>query len=207
MADQTPRMPEEDIPSAVPRKPGPRSLQLVWIIPIVAALVGGWLVVKSVWEQGPHVTIQFRSAEGIEAGKTRIKHKAVDSGIVKAIELSDDNKSVIVTAELNRKAARGFLVEDTRFWVVRPRIAGGEVSGLGTLLAGSYIGGEPGTSKVEKREFVGLESPPVIVSDLPGRQFTLVAEDVGRFDVNSPVYFRGVQAGRVISIDLPPDGK
>ena len=206
MADE-PRLPEDDIPEAVPRKPGPRSLQLVWIIPIIAALVGGWIAIKSFWEQGPTITIQFRSAEGIEAGKTRIKHKAVDIGLVKSIALSPDRKSVVVTAELARNAGRGFLADDSRFWVVRPRIVGGEISGLGTLLAGAYIGGDPGTSSNEKRDFVGLEVPPVITSDLPGKQFTLVADDLGRLDVNSPVYYRGVQAGRVVSTELPPDGK
>ncbi len=89
---------------------------------------------------------------------------------------------------------------DSRFWVVRPRIAGGEVSGLGTLLAGSYIGADPGHSKTEsKRISTGLETPPVVTSDLPGRAFTLLASNLGSLDVNSPVYYRGVLAGRVVS--------
>ena len=207
MAEERELPDPDDVPRAVPRKPGPRLLQPIWIIPLVAILIGGWIALKHFLEQGPRITIQFKSAEGIEPGKTRIKHKAVDVGIVRSVTLSGDFKNVIVTAEMDREASRGFLVEDTRFWVVRPRIAGGQVSGLTTLLAGSYIGGDPGTSKNEKRDFVGLETPPAITSDLQGKQFTLRGDDLGSLDVNSPVYFRGVLAGRVISADLPPDGK
>lgn len=197
----------DDIPQAVERPRGARSVQLVWIVPIVAALVGAWILVQSAWEQGPTITIRFESGEGIEAGKTRIKHKAVDIGTVTAVELSEDRKSVVVTAEIDRKAAGGFLVEDSRFWVVRPRIAGGQISGLGTLLAGSYIGGDPGKSQVERRHFEGLETPPPITSDLAGRQFMLGADDLGSLDIGSPVYYRGIVAGRVISTEIRPDGR
>ena len=199
--------PADDIPSAVDRKPGPRSLQLIWVVPVVAAIIGGWLALKAVWERGPHVTIQFASGEGIEAGKTRIKHKAVDVGIVRSVGLSQDRKAVIVTAELARNVADGFLVDDTRFWVVRPRIAGGQISGLGTLLAGSYIGSDPGKSSVEKRDFVGLETPPPVTSDQAGGTFVLRADDLGSLDIGSPVYYRGVTVGNVVSTEVPPDGK
>lgn len=203
MADPIP----EDVPAAVDRKPGPRSLQLIWLVPLVAAAIGGWLALKAVWDRGPVLTIQFASGEGIEAGKTRIKHKSVDVGVVRSVGLSRDHKAVIVTAELDRSLADGFLVEDTRFWVVRPRIAGGQVSGLGTLLAGSYIGSDPGKSKVEKRDFVGLETPPPVTSDQSGRTFALRADDLGSLDIGSPVFYRGVTAGRVVSAEVPGDGR
>ncbi len=197
----------DEIPHAVARKGGPRSLQAVWIVPLIAAIIGGWLAFRSLVEHGPTITIQFQSAEGIEARKTKIKHNAVDIGTVKTIRLSPDRKSAIVTAEMAREVSSGFLLEDTRFWVVRPRIAGGQISGLGTLLGGSYIGADPGKSTEERREFVGLESPPQVTSGLPGRQFVLSAEDLGSLDIGSPVYFRGVVAGRVVSTELRPDGK
>jgi paraquat-inducible protein B len=197
----------DDIPQAVERQPGARSLQLIWIVPIIAALVGGFIALKSVWEHGPTITIRFLSGEGIEAGKTRIKHKAVDIGTVKSVGLTPDHKTVLVTAEIDRNAAAGFLVEDTRFWVVRPRIAGGQISGLGTLLAGSYIGSDPGHSKTEKRDFAGLETPPAITSDLPGRQFRLRTDDLAALDIGSPVYFRGIVAGRVVSTEIANDGR
>ena len=206
---ETPRAHPEDVPvpDAVPRERGPRSFQLVWLIPIVALLVGGWIAAKAMWEHGPAITIEFKTAEGIEANKTRIRHKAVDIGTVTHVKLSDDNKAVIVTAQLDRDAGRSFLAEDTRFWVVRPRIAGGQISGLGTLLAGSYIGADPGRSATERREFTGLETPPPITADVPGRRFMLRADELGALDNNSPVYYRGVLAGRVISIEVPPEGK
>jgi paraquat-inducible protein B len=207
MSDPNPLPDQESVAEAVPRKPGPRLLQPIWIIPIVAVVIGAWLAMKNYLDQGPTIELQFKSAEGIEPGKTRIKHKAVDIGIVRSVRLSGDFKTAIVKAEMDRSASRGFLVEDTRFWVVRPRFAGGQVSGLATLFAGAYIGADPGTSNNEKREFQGLENPPIITTDQPGRQYTLHADDLGTLDVNSPVYFRGVLAGRVVSADLPSDGR
>lgn len=195
------------IPEAVERKAAPRSLQLVWLVPIAALLIGGWLAFKAVWDKGPTITIQFQSGEGIEAGKTRIKNKAVDIGTVRSVTLSRDRKAVVVTADIDRQAADGFLVEDTKFWVVRPRIAGGQVSGLGTLLAGSYIGSDPGKSRTEKREFVGMETPPPITSDMAGKPYKLRSDDLGSLDIGSPVYFRGATAGRVVSTEVAGDGK
>ena len=198
---------EDQVPQAVAHEKGKRSFPFVWIIPVVALLVAGWVGLKSIWDEGPAITIQFSSAEGIEAGKTKIRYKSVEIGLVKSVKLSADNKAAIVTAEMDRHASDAFLREDTRFWVVRPRIAGGQISGLTTLLAGSYIGADPGKSEKERRSFTGLETPPVITSDVPGRAFTLEAENLGSLDVNSPVYYRGVLAGRVVSAEVAPDGK
>jgi paraquat-inducible protein B len=205
MTDLPPVPEDGEVPRAVARKPGPRTLQLVWIIPIVAAILGIGIAAKSWLERGPTITIQFRTAQGIEAGKTKIKHKAVDVGTVRSVKLSEDHKSVIVRAEMDPDA-KDFLVEDSRFWVVRPRIAGGQVSGLGTLLAGSFIAADPGKSKTAQRDFIGLEEPPVVTSDLPGRSFTLLASNLGSLDVNSPVYYRGILAGRVVSAKVAEDG-
>jgi len=196
-----------EVPRAVARKPGVRWLQPIWVIPIVAALVGGWLLLQHVFESGPLITIHFRSAEGLEAHKTRIKYKDVDIGVVKAIELDDEKKGVVVHAQMTRQASSGLLVDDTRFWVVRPRISGGHVSGLGTLLAGSHIGVDPGKSENERRRFIGLETPQIVTSDVPGRYFVLGSEELGSVDVSSPVYFRGVTAGQVVSTRVAPDGK
>ncbi|HWH38310.1 MAG TPA: MlaD family protein [Usitatibacter sp.] len=197
----------EPLPEALPRKPSPRSLQLVWVIPVVAAIVGGWLAAKALFDHGPTIQIHFETAEGLEAGKTRIKYKDVDIGIVRAIELSEDRKDAIVHAELARRGSRGFLADDTRFWIVRPRFTGGYVTGLSTLLAGAYIGADPGKSNNETHEFKGLETPPVVTSGQPGRMFTLSAEDLGSIDVGSPVYYRSVNAGRVVSVELSKDGR
>jgi len=196
-----------ELPEAVTTAPRTgRSVQLVWLIPLLAALVGGWLAVKSILDKGPTVTISFLTAEGLEAGKTKLRYKDVQIGLVTDVSLSPDTSKVIVTAELVKDANR-YLVEDTRFWVVRPRISGGTVSGLGTLLSGSYVGVDLGKSAGHRKEFVGLEVPPVIASGVPGREYVLHASNIGSLDFGSPVYFRRLQAGQVSGHSLDRDGK
>jgi len=119
-----------------------KGISIVWVVPLVAILIGGWLAYKAITEKGPTITITFESAEGLEAGKTKIKYKDVEVGQVESTRLSDDIGQVIVTAELVKEAKK-HLTENTRFWVVRARIAAGEVSGLGTLFSGAYIGVDP----------------------------------------------------------------
>jgi paraquat-inducible protein B len=203
MTDPTP---DSEIPRAVARRPGVRWVQPVWIIPVVAALIAGWLALQHFLDRGPTITIRFRTAEGLEAGKTRIKYKEVDIGTVKTITLAADRKSVVVTAEMVKEVSSGLMVTDTRFWVVRPRISGGRVSGLSTLLAGAYIGTDPGHATEERRDFEGLETPPAVTADVPGSTFRLSAEDLGSIDIGSPLYFRGVSAGQVVSTEVSKDG-
>ncbi|HEX2054958.1 MAG TPA: MlaD family protein, partial [Nitrospiraceae bacterium] len=159
-----------EIPAAVPTRRRSWSVPFIWIVPIVAAVIGGWLVIKGILERGPTITITFKTAEGLEAGKTKIKYKNVDVGEVKTVKLSEDRQGVVATAEMV-KEAKPYLVEDSRFWVVRPRVAGGQVSGLGTLFSGSYIGLDIGKSNTERRDFIGLETPPLYTADMPGRHF------------------------------------
>ncbi len=156
-------------------------------------------------QTGPTITIRFSTGEGIEAGKTKIKFKNVDVGVIKSVELSDDHKTVLASAEMSRNAS-SMLVDDTRFWVVRPRISGGTVSGIGTLLSGSHIGMDIGTSQKARRDFVGLESPPVLASGAPGREFVLKSENLGSLDIGSPVFFRRLQVGQIVSYALDPEG-
>ncbi|WP_431824316.1 intermembrane transport protein PqiB [Burkholderia sp. F1] len=195
-----------DLPEAVATTRSRWRMQLVWLVPIVAVLIGGWLAVKAVIEQGPTITITFRTGEGLEAGKTKIKFKDVDIGVVRSVVLSPDHKRVMATADIS-KDATPLLVDDTRFWVVRPRIAGGTVSGLGTLLSGSFIGADVGDAKGARRAFTGLEAPPVFTSDEPGREFVLKSADMGSVDVGAPVYFRRLQVGQIVTYALDPDGK
>jgi len=202
--------PADDLPGAIPRarvatQPR-RHLPLVWIVPLVAALIGLWLVGQSLLAEGPTIQVHFHDAEGIETGHTKIRYKNVDVGEVKSVAVSKDRKEVIVTARLVRDA-RDFLVADTRFWVVRPRITAGNVSGLGTLLSGPYIGVDVGTSTESSRDFVGLEVPPIVTGDLPGRQFNLHGAEIGSLDVGAPVSFRRVSVGQIVAYQLDPDGK
>ena len=194
-----------DIPEAiaVPRSRWP--LQLVWVIPFVAVLIGGWLAVKAFVDRGPTASIRFRTAEGLEAGKTKIKFKNVDVGTVTQVTLSKDLRHAIATVQLVKGTAP-YLVEDTRFWIVRPRVSGGQISGLGTLFTGSYIGVDIGTSSQQQTEFIGIEGPPVVEQDEPGRHFILRGQELGSVESGSPVYFRREQVGRVLSHQLDPDG-
>jgi paraquat-inducible protein B len=178
---------------------------LIWIIPIIAAIIGISLAVKSYLERGPVITITFKSGDGLESGKTKIKYKDVQIGEVKNIAIAKDRSHVVVTAELS-KEAEGLLVEDTRFWVVRARISGGGISGLGTLMGGSYIGVDAGTSLEQKDEFIGLERPPVVTMDVPGRQFVLHTGDIGSLDIASPLYYRRMQVGEVVAYELDKAG-
>ncbi len=179
---------------------------LVWLIPLVAALVGAWLVYTALSEKGPTVTIRFETGDGLTADKTKIKYRDVEVGQVTGVALSDDLKGVIVTAEMV-KEARQYLTENTRFWVVRARVAAGEVTGLGTLLSGAYIGMEPISDGKRKRDFVGLEQAPVVTQDDPGRYFTLISDRLGSVQRGTPVYFRQIKVGEVVDYELQDDGR
>jgi paraquat-inducible protein B len=181
-------------------------LSLVWIIPIVAAAVGGWVAVTRILGQGPEITIVFKSAEGLEAGKTKIHYNGVDIGTLTTIRLSDDHQHVITTAQMAPKT-ESFFVKDTNFWIVSPRISGATVTGLGTLISGSYIGMEIGRSKEPKRDFVALETPPVVTGEVPGRFFSLQTPNLGSLDRGTPIYFRRLQVGQVAAYALDKDGQ
>ena len=178
---------------------------LVWLVPLVAALIGIGLVVKSVLERGPEITISFRNADGLEPGKTRVKYKDVEIGTVKTIKLAKDLSHVLVDVQLT-KDADTFAVKDSRFWVVRPRVGASGVSGLGTLLSGAYIGVDAGRSKIDATTFSGLETPPAVTGDQRGTQYTLRGDSLGSLDIGSPVYYRRVQVGQVVGFSLDPLG-
>jgi len=204
MSDEQSTAPSVPDSRTVPKRQ--TRLSLVWIIPIVAAAVGVWVAVARITSEGPRITIIFPSAEGLEAGKTKILYKGVDVGTLSTIRLSDDHRRVIATAEMAPRT-EGFLVEDTQFWVVRPRISGANVTGLGTLISGAFIGVEIGNSKVGKFQFAALEVPPVVSIDAPGRFFVLKTSDLGSLDTGTPVFFRRLQVGEVVSYKLEPDGE
>ncbi len=187
-------------------EPPRRRLSVVWVIPILAALVALGIAVQHILSEGPTITIVFKSAEGIEAGKTFIKYKDVNIGQVTAVQLTDDFAKVAITAKIAKSAA-GLMVEDAKFWVVSPRITLSGVSGLSTLLSGNYIGFEAGKSDHTQRTFTGLEVAPIITGGEPGRQFVLQARDLGSLGIGAPIYYRRLPVGQVIAYDLAPDGK
>ena len=179
---------------------------LIWLVPALAALVGLSLVINAWLQAGPTITISFQSAEGLEAGKTPVKYKNVVIGRVNKIHLSADHNHVLVKVALE-KSAESFATQGTRYWVVRPRIGLGGVSGIDTLLSGAFIGVDVGDSNAPADEFKGLETPPAVNHGAPGRSFVLHSEDLGSLDIGSPVYYRRIQVGRVVSYLLDSDGK
>jgi paraquat-inducible protein B len=204
--------PLEPQPPREPRLPEPEIVRtkrwlpsLVWIVPLLAALIGVALVVKSVASRGPTITISFTSADGLESGKTKVKYKDVDIGTVRSIKLSPNLSHVLVTVELT-KDAEAFAVKDSRFWVVRARVGASGVSGLSTLLSGSYIGADAGRSKDTATDFVGLESPPAVTIDEKGHRYTLHSATLGSLDIGTPIFYRRIQVGQVTGYSLDKDG-
>lgn len=183
-----------------------RRVSVVWIIPILAAAIAIGIAVQRILSEGPTITIVLKAAQGIEAGKTFIKYKDVNIGQVSAVQLTDDFSKVKVTAKI-AKNAEGLMVEDAQFWVVEPRISLSGVSGLGTLLSGNFIGFEAGKSARKQVAFTALDEPPPLPAGESGRKFTLHAPRLGSLGVGAPVYYRSLEAGRVIGYKLAPGGK
>lgn len=190
-----------DLPRPEVSAPRRFGISLVWLVPIVALIVAASLFVRTVILAGPRIDIEFASADGIEAGKTDVRYKEVVVGRVDAVALRGDRKRVIVTVRLDRGSA-GLAVKDTLFWVVRPRIGAGGISGLGTLLSGAYIGTDAGVSTEARTSFVGLEVPPFVLRGEPGAVFVLRADDLGSLEVGSPVLYRRTRVGRVVGYTL-----
>lgn len=210
MSDEEARPDDKPAPTGLPPPRVVRRREwlpsLIWLIPIVAALVGVMLIVKILMERGPEIVLTFETAEGLEANKTAVKYKDVQIGTVQSLRLARDRSHVRVQVQLN-KEAEGFTAEDSRFWVVRPRLDTSGISGLGTLLSGAYIGADAGVSKETASEFKGLEVPPIVTRDASGQQFLLRATDIGSLDVGSPVYFRRIKVGQVAAYQLDGDGR
>ncbi|EPL15069.1 intermembrane transport protein PqiB [Pseudomonas sp. CF161] len=182
------------------------NVSLVWLVPIVAALVGVSMMINNSLSAGPQISISFLTAEGLEANKTQVKYKNVVIGKVTAIALSDDRSKVNATVELDQ-SAQPFTADDSMFWVVRPRIGANGISGVDTLLSGAFIGADAGQSGKTSKQFVGLETPPAVTYGQQGKRFTLHTDDLGSLDIGSPVYYRRIQVGQVISYQLASDGK
>ncbi|ALI04959.1 intermembrane transport protein PqiB [Pseudomonas sp. FW306-02-F02-AA] len=182
------------------------SISLVWIVPIVAVLVGVSLVVHNILQQGPTIILNFKTGEGLIANKTEVKYRNVVIGHVSEVELSDDQKSVNATVKLV-KQAESFTREDSKFWVVRPRIGAGGVSGFDTLLSGAFVGADAGRADARAKTFIGLEAPLPLTFGEPGKHFMLHTQDLGSLEIGSPVYFRKIPVGQVVAYTLDSEGK
>ena len=164
-------------------------------------LVGGFVAWRVLSARGPEIEITFKSAEGLQAGKTQVKYKDVEIGLVESVDLAPDLSGVIVRARM-AASAREYLREKATFWIVKPRIAGGQVSGLGTLLSGAYIGMDPVLEGRRETKFTGLEVPPIVTLQEAGKYFVLRSHRAGALDVGTPVFFRKISVGQVVSSEL-----
>jgi paraquat-inducible protein B len=194
----------DELPEALVTENHP-GFSFVWVVPIIALIIGVVLIYREYSSLGPGIQIIFRSAEGIKPKQTEIRYRDVAIGKVKNVEFSKDLTQVVVEAQL-QKGMESLLSDSTRFWVVRPRIGASGASGIGTLLSGVYIAVDPGRGEGYTEEFVGLEEPPKILSDAEGRLFRLKAERLGSISLGSPVYFRQIQVGEVTGYRLAEDG-
>ncbi|MEM8564097.1 MAG: intermembrane transport protein PqiB [Pseudomonadota bacterium] len=183
-----------------------RGFNPIWIVPIVAVVVGIYMVIHTKMNEGPQITISFDTAESLEAGKTKIRFRDVDIGMVEDVTLTDSMSGIIVTAKMT-KNAEPLLREDTRFWVVRARVGAGSVTGLGTLLSGAYIQLDPGVGKTEERRFVGLEEPPLTPADAPGVRLVLHSEHAGSLNAGDVIVYNGFKVGRIEGITFDSQKK
>jgi paraquat-inducible protein B len=206
-------MTDRPLPSPTIKRKKNINLAWVWLIPIIAALIGVALVYKNMSSQGPRIVIQFDTASGIEATKTQIRYRDVVVGTVSEIQLSPDRTKVLVKAQLT-KDSESLASTGTSFWVVKPRVGLGGISGLSTILSGSFI--EADIKEVDEAgkkidqdlqlTFVGLEVPPPINSDRAGRQFIVRAPTLGSLGPGAPIYYRRIQVGVVTDFKLADDG-
>ncbi len=180
-----------------------RGISMIWLIPAVAGVIAVWLAYTTISEQGPTITITFETAEGLEAGKTKVKYRDVEIGVVDSISIGESGRHIVVTASIENHA-ESYLTEGARFWVVKPRLDASGISGLGTLVSGAFIELVPGSGEA-RLTFKGLETPPVVSSDAPGRKYILIADRLGSLSPHSPIYYRGIQAGEILGHELAED--
>jgi paraquat-inducible protein B len=205
MAEQQPPPPVDGLPQALPDRRHRVRVPFVWILPAIVIVAGAFVAVHEKLAEGVAIEITFHTADDLEPNKTKISYKAVEIGQVKGIHVSKDRKDVVVEARIHRDA-RDYLVQDTRFWVVRPRVTGADISGLGTLVSGAYISVDVGHSTEPARSFTGLEVPPIVTAGLPGREYVLHAKDIGSLSIGSTVFYRHLAAGQVVAYSLDPNG-
>lgn len=182
-----------------------KGFPVVWLLPLVAVIVGGWLIFKTISETGPSITISFITAEGIQAGKTKVKFRDVEVGKVEDVVFSDDLTRIIVHVSMH-PGSESYLTDQTRFWVVRPRVGTSGVSGLSTLISGAYITMEPSQEGKQAKSYAGLEKPPVVTADVEGTSYRLRSKKLGGISIGAPIYFRQFEVGEVTDYRLAEEG-
>ncbi|WP_336080776.1 PqiB family protein [Thalassospira sp. CH_XMU1448-2] len=201
---------DENSSSSDPRAASPEvkkgwgRFSIVWLVPLAALIVGGWLLWRDVVSKGPEITVTFETAEGIAAGKTAVRYRDVDVGQVTSINLDDELEHVRLTIRMNADFAE-YLTDKTRFWVVRPRVSARGITGLETIVSGAYIEVVPDASGERARAFEGEEEPQYIPNNKDGTRFVLKADELGSLTTGTPVLLRGVEVGEVLETKLDED--
>lgn len=201
-------MPDQFLPQVPEAKTVPKRrlrLPLVWIIPLVSAVAGLWIAVNEILNKGPEVTITFASADGIEAHKTKVNYNGLHIGTINSVQLAEDHKHVVAIARI-QPTAKELMVKDTKFWVVKARVSGMNITGLSTLISGDYISMQRGQSLEPERSFRALDAPP-LTPDVKGKVFTLKSSRLGSLGEGTPVMFRQLQAGQVVAYELDKGGE
>jgi len=188
------------VPTAAKRRQ--RRIPLIWLVPLITALIGGWLAWDTLSKRGPTITIEFSNASGLTAGQSQLKFKDVSLGTVKSIDIAPDLTKVVVTVETTHEATP-MLTDKTIFWVVKPQLFAGRISGLETLLSGSYIGMMPSIEKGRaQRHFVGQADPPILETSVPGTTFKLETKRIASLSLGSPIFYRDIEVGTVLGWEL-----
>lgn len=177
-----------------------REFPWIWLLPLCALLITAWLIYKAISEKGDVINIDFPTAEGLEIDKTKIRYLDVEIGKVTNISINDDSKTIRVTAQMNKDTGQ-YLTKNTQFWVVRPQVGLGGVSGLNTILSGAYIAIKPEQGKYT-RNFIGLIQPPILKTDLEGKKFILETTNVNSMRAGTPINFHGITVGEVLNYEL-----
>ena len=181
---------------AKPRIDTRKRISVIWIIPILALVIGLWMVVHTKLSEGPTITISFENANGLVAHKTKVEYLNVAVGQVQDVRLNANKDGVVVTIQMNPEA-KGLLKADTQFWVVRARVGLGSVTGLSTLLGGAYIKLSPGIEASYRDSFVGLETPPLTPVGTPGVKLNLFNQKAGSISTGDAVLYNGYEVGRI----------
>ena len=193
-------------PTSTPEIRHTQRWNIVWVVPLVALLLGAWMLFRHFTMAGPVARVRFETAEEIFANKTEVRCRSVTVGMVRHVELAADLQSVTVHIEMD-SSAEHLLRQGARFWVVKPRVSGSGVSGLGTLIQGAYIELDPGPNGAPATtDFTGLETPPATNLSVPGRRIVLTTDEAGLLTAGSPLYYRGFEVGRIEARTLSPDG-
>jgi paraquat-inducible protein B len=196
MTEHSPR----EIPHAVTRRS--HRVSIIWLVPLLAVAIGAWLAWDTLSKEGPTITVTFDSAEGLQPGQSQLKYKDISFGTVKSLDLTPDKYHVAVTINTTREA-EPLLTDKATFWIVKPRLFAGSISGLDTILSGSYVGLTPGPpGGATKHEFTGQEDPPILEEHIPGHIFVLNSPRIGSISVGSPIFFRDISVGEVLGWNL-----